>query len=238
MIGEDRKTSGIDQMQPVLVDSEGQIWSVTSRFFWVRPPQPDGNIVDYAVSNLGFIHIWPVDGFSVVVALRPDRVHPKAMAAAFYAIADLRPVRVFIAATNTTRQRWELFRSIDRALNRIEQLVTAARNSAIGTQLLRIWELSGEAIGQVAGCCRSAAFPRSCLGVRRSDCRRRVEAGPATRWQGSHVDKRLCRTFLDSPCRDFLPKLRGAMGLARRADAMTPRGLVKCPAGLAEMARG
>jgi hypothetical protein len=135
----DRKSSGIDRMQPVLVDSEGQIWSVTSRFFWVRPPQPDGNIVDYAVSNLGFIHIWPIDGLSVVVALRPDRVDPKTMAAAFYAIADLRPVRVFIAATNTTKQGWELFKSVDRALNRIEQLVTAVRHSGIETQLLRIW---------------------------------------------------------------------------------------------------
>jgi hypothetical protein len=135
----DRNRSGIDRMQPVLVDSEGQIWSVTSRFFWVRPPRPDGNIVDYAVSNLGFIHIWPVDGLSVVVALRPDRVHPKTMAAAFYAIADLQPVRVFIAATDTTSQGWELFKSVDRALDRIERLVTAARHSAIGTQLLRIW---------------------------------------------------------------------------------------------------
>jgi hypothetical protein len=146
-----RKGSGIDRMQPVLVDSEGQIWSVTSRFFWVRPPQPDGNIVDYAVSNLGFIHIWPVDGLSVVVALRPDRVHPKTMAAAFYAIADLQPVRVFIATTDTTRQGWELFKSVDRALNRIEHLVTAARHTAIGTQLLRTSELIWRAIRRVAG---------------------------------------------------------------------------------------
>jgi hypothetical protein len=145
----DHKRSAIDRMQPVLVDSEGQIWSVTSRFFWVRPPQPDGNIVDYAISNLGFIHIWPVDGLSVVVALRPDRVHPKTMAAAFYAIADLQPVRVFIAATTTTKQGWELFKSVDRALNRIEQLVTAARHSAIGTQLLRMWNLFGGTIRRV-----------------------------------------------------------------------------------------
>ena len=140
MSPEDDTRGGIDRMQPVLVDGEGEIWSVTSRFFWARPPQPDGTIVDYAVSKLGFIHIWPVDGLSVVVALRPDRVHPETMAAAFYVIADLQPVRVFIAATNSTRQGWELFRSVDRALKRIEQLVTAVPNSPIGTRLLRIWE--------------------------------------------------------------------------------------------------
>jgi hypothetical protein len=133
-------------MEPVLVDREGQIWLVTSRFFWARPPQPDGNIVDYAVSTLGFIHIWPVDGLSVVVALRPDRVHPKTMAAAFYAIADLQPVRVFIAATTSTRQGWELFRTVDCALKRIEQLVMAVRNSPIGTQLLRLWGTVAEAL--------------------------------------------------------------------------------------------
>jgi hypothetical protein len=173
----DRKSSGIDRMQPVLVDSEGQIWSVTSRFFWVRPPQPDGNIVDYAVSNLGFIHIWPVDGLSVVVALRPDRVDPKTMAAAFYAIADLRPVRVFIAATNTTKQGWELFKSVDRALNRIEQLVTAVRHSGIETQLLRIWGTlrpSDQARRRDAP--RSVAFPRTYKAARRW-CGGRVAAG-------------------------------------------------------------
>src|SRR6266851_3707937 len=136
----DRRKIGIDQMRPVLVDAEGQIWSVTSSFFFMRPRRPDGNIVDYAVSQLGFIHIWSVDGYSVVVALRPDLVHPKTMAAAFYAIADLRPVRVFVSVSNTAKQRWELFNSVDRALNRIDRLVTAARRSPIGSQLLRVWE--------------------------------------------------------------------------------------------------
>src|SRR6202011_5046314 len=125
----DHKRNGIRCMRPVLVDAEGQIWPVTSPFFWTRPRQPDGNIVDYAVSRLGFIHIWSVDGSSVVITLQPDLVHPKTMAAAFYAIADLRPVRVFISASNPAKQRWELFNSVDRALSRIERLVTAARNS-------------------------------------------------------------------------------------------------------------
>jgi hypothetical protein len=119
----DRKKIGIDGTQPILVDAEGQIWSATPPFFWMRPRQAEGNIVDYAVANLGFIHIWPVEGSSIVVSLRPDLVHPKTMAAAFYAMADLRPVRVFISATITTRQRWELFNSLDRALNRIDRLV-------------------------------------------------------------------------------------------------------------------
>jgi hypothetical protein len=126
-------------MEPVLVDAEGQIWPVTSPFFWMRPRQPDGNRVDYAVSQLGFIHIWWVDGSSIVVTLRPDLVYPKTMAAAFYAIADLRPVRVFICAASTANQRWELFDSVDRALSRIERLVIAARNSSIGARLMRVW---------------------------------------------------------------------------------------------------
>jgi hypothetical protein len=126
----DRKRIGIQCMQPMLVDAEGQVWPVTSPFFWMRPRQPDGNIVDYAVSNLGFIHIWAVEGSSIVVSLRPDLVHPKTMTAAFYAIADLRPVRVFISATNTAKQRWELFNSLDRALNRIDRLVTGENLAA------------------------------------------------------------------------------------------------------------
>src|SRR6266568_1262516 len=124
----DLRRSGIYGAQPVLVDDEGQIWSVSSHFFWTRPRQPDANMVDYAVSKLGFIHIWSVDGSSIVVMLRPDLVHPKTMIAAFYAIADLRPVRVFIAANNAPTQRWELFNNVNHALNSIERLVTAARN--------------------------------------------------------------------------------------------------------------
>src|SRR6266481_6572528 len=135
----DRKKIGIDRMRPVLVDAEGQLWSVTSPFFFMRPRQPDGNIVDYAVSKLGFIHIWSVDGSSIIVALRPDLVHPKTITAAFYAIADLRPVRVFVSVSNTAKQRWELFNSVDRALDRIDRLVAAARRSPIGTQLVRVW---------------------------------------------------------------------------------------------------
>src|SRR6266478_7224091 len=118
----ERQKIGIDRMRPVLVDAEGQLWSVTSPFFFMRPRQPDGNIVDFAVSKLGFIHIWSVDGSSIVVTLRPELVHPKTMIAAFYAIADLRPVRVFISATNSATQRWELFNSVDRALSSIERL--------------------------------------------------------------------------------------------------------------------
>src|SRR5258707_15034903 len=102
------KKIGIDRMQPVLVDADGQVWSVTSPFFFMRPRQPDGNIVDFAVSQLGFIHIWSVDGSSIVVALRPDLVHPKTMVAAFYALADLKPVRGFISASNTANQREDL----------------------------------------------------------------------------------------------------------------------------------
>src|SRR5712691_335929 len=122
----ERQKIGIDRMRPVLVDAEGQLWSVTSPFFFMRPRQPDGNIVDYAVSKLGFIHIWSVDGSSIVVSLRPDLVHPKTMAAAFYAIADLQPARVYVTDRNTTTQRWELFNRLDRALDRINRLVTGA----------------------------------------------------------------------------------------------------------------
>ena len=116
-------------------------------------------MVDYAVSTLGFIHIWSVDGSSIVVTLRPDLVHPKTMAAAFYAIADLQPVRVFISVTNTAKQRWELFNSVDRALNRLDRLVRTARNSSIGTQLLRVWEILSATITRVA------IMPQDCCTV-------------------------------------------------------------------------
>ena len=140
MIRAARTKIGMDRMQPILVDAEGKVWSATPPFLWMRPRQAEGNIVDYAVSNLGFIHIWPVDGSSIIVSLRPDIVHPRTMAAAFYAMADLRPGRVFISAATTTKPRWELFNSLDRGLHRIDRLVTAARISPIGRQLLRIWE--------------------------------------------------------------------------------------------------
>jgi hypothetical protein len=136
---ENRKRLEIHRMQPVLVDAEGQVWSVASPFFWMRPRQPDGNILGYAVTKLGFVHIWPVDGSSVVVSLQPDLVHPKTLAATFYAIADLRPLRVYISATDSAKQRWELFDSVDRALKRIDRLVTAARRAVIAARLLRAW---------------------------------------------------------------------------------------------------
>ena len=69
----DREKIRIDRMQPVLVDAEGQVWSVTSPYFFMRPRQPDGNIVDYAVSQLGFIHIWSVDGLRwTPIARQPE----------------------------------------------------------------------------------------------------------------------------------------------------------------------
>jgi hypothetical protein len=134
----DRKTTASQRMQPVLIDAEGQIWPVTSPFFWVQPRRPDGNIIDYAVSKLGFINIWPIDESSIVVSLHPDLVHPKTMTAAFYAIADLRPVRVFVSATNTRKQRWEVFRSVRCALKRIDRMVTTACRSPLGSKLLRV----------------------------------------------------------------------------------------------------
>lgn len=129
----------IHSMQPVLVDAEGEVWSVAPSIFWMRPRQPDYHIVDYAVSNLGFIHIWSVDGSSIVVSLRPNLVHPKTMVAAFYEIADLKPVRVFISTTNTTKQGWEVFNSLGRALDRIDRLVTTAWRSSFGARLSSIW---------------------------------------------------------------------------------------------------
>lgn len=131
----ERKTTGRPPMQPVLVDAEGRIWSVASPFLWMRPQPPAGNMIGYAVSRLGFIYIWPVDDSSIVVSLRPDLVHPKTMISAFYAIADRRPVRVFISASSTTKQRWELFKSVRCALQRIDRLVTAARRSCSATAL-------------------------------------------------------------------------------------------------------
>ncbi len=127
-------------MRPVLVDIEGQVWSATPPIFWIRPRQPDPNIVDYAVGNLGFIHIWSVDDSSIVVSLRPGLVHPKTMVAAFYEIADLKPVRVFISTANTTKQGWEVFNSLGRALDRIDRLVTTAWRFSIGVRLSRVWE--------------------------------------------------------------------------------------------------
>ena len=89
------------------------------------------------------------------------------MAAAFYAIADLGPVRVFIAAGNPTRQRWELFENVNRAMSRIERLVTAAQNSPIGTQLLRILRTLGATRdghrGGVGGAQRSCNFVKLTL---------------------------------------------------------------------------
>jgi len=140
MSGGDWKTIGRERMRPVLVDLDGQLWAVTSPFFWMRPRQPDGNLVDYAVTKLGFIHIWPVDDSSIVVALQPDLVHAKTMTAAFYAIADLQPTRVYISSTNMTKQRWEFFRNVHCALRRIERLVIAAHRSSIAVRLMRVWQ--------------------------------------------------------------------------------------------------
>src|SRR5579862_832379 len=188
----DRKKIGIDRMQPILVDAEGKVWSATPPFFWMRPRQAEGNIVDYAVSNLGFIHIWPVDGSSIVVSLRPDLVRPKTMAGAFYAMADLRPVRVFISSTTTTKQRWELFNSLDRALNRIDRLVAAARRSSIGNQILRVWEtLTANDYAHFRLASRGAAIAR-----RRSHSQRAAEAPPPRRGKAAIWASDLAAAFL------------------------------------------
>lgn len=134
-----RKRIEIQRMQPVLVDMEGQVWSVSPPFFWMRPRKPDSNIVDYVVTNLGFIHIWSVDDSSIVVSLRPGLVHPTTMVAAFYEISDLKPVRVFVSTANTTKQGWEVFNSLGRALDWIDRLVSTAWRFSIGARLSRVW---------------------------------------------------------------------------------------------------
>ncbi len=199
-----RKKIGIERMQPILVDAEGKVWSATPPVFWMRPQRAEGNIVDYAVATLGFVHIWPIDGSSIVVSLRPDLVRPKTMAAAFYAMADLRPVRVFISATTTTKPRWELFDRLDRALNRIDRLVTAARRSSIGTQLLRVQE--NLAANDNVPPRRASTLIHRCDVTRwRGDREEvvpqpaRLDADSAMTRQGSHVGERSCRGFLDSP---------------------------------------
>jgi len=202
-----RKATGVQRMQPVLVDRDGRIWPVASPFLWMRPQPPDGNMIGYAVSRLGFIHIWPVDEASIVVALQPDLVDPKTMTAAFYAIADLRPVRVFISATNSTRQRWERFDSVRCALKRIDRLVTAAHWSSIKIKLLRTSLFLGCLMLRIL----RASEDYSTLAVTLSGMMRRAAGSTdcaslphrrrATRWTIG------ARRFLDSPSCGFLPKL-------------------------------
>ena len=136
MSGRYRTGIQFQRMQPILVDAEGEVWSVASSVFWMRPRQPDCHIVDYAISNLGFIYIWSIDGgSSIVVSLRPNLVHPKTMIAAFYEIADLKPSRVFISTPNATQHGWEVFNSLGRALDRIDRLVTMAWRLSIRPRL-------------------------------------------------------------------------------------------------------
>src|SRR5947207_15080820 len=53
--------------------------------------------------------------------------------------------------------------------------------------------------------------------------RRRARADVCGRpRQGIHVGELPCRTFLDSPCCGFLPKLRGTTGFTRRASGTRP----------------
>src|SRR6202040_3011544 len=188
-----RKKIGIERMQPILVDAEGDIWSATPPFFWMRPRQAEGNIVDYAVSNLGFIHIWPVDGSSIIISLRPDLVRPKTMAAAFYAMADLRPVRVFNSATTTTKPRWELFDRLDRALNRIDRLVTGENLAANDEILAANDNVPPRLAPTLIHRCDVTRWRGDREGVVPQPAP--PKTGSAKARQGSHVGERSCRGF-------------------------------------------
>jgi hypothetical protein len=86
---------------------------------------PDDEVINDLVSKRGFIHIWPI-GQSIYVSLRPELVNFTSMTAAFYVIASCRPARVFLS-TEAENTGWELFSTSQRAMTRIENLVTTSR---------------------------------------------------------------------------------------------------------------
>jgi len=127
---EGRKITETQSAQRFLIDRDGEIWPVTC------PTTATGlfslelkwDVIDYAVSKLGYIVIWPFQQ-SIFVSLQPDLVNPVTMTGAFYVIADLRPERIFISAD--TGKVWELFASARHAQRRIESVVAAARKGIV-----------------------------------------------------------------------------------------------------------
>jgi len=107
----------------ILIDEEGK---------WL---QSDGNIPEDAVWERGLVHIRRLSRASILVSLRPRLLHPTTMVGAFYAIADLGRIRVFLATT--TDQEWDEFADYIPAFRRIERLCSRRSELSFAERLLR-----------------------------------------------------------------------------------------------------
>ncbi len=118
-------------MQPFLIDEDGETRPVTSPRIMrqLRSLRPECDLVAYAVSELGFIHIRGLRR-SLIVSFRPQLVQPLTMTGAFYAIAELNPERTLICPY-ATNQTGELFPGFRLALHRIHRLVAAAGSAKL-----------------------------------------------------------------------------------------------------------
>jgi hypothetical protein len=88
--------------QAVLIDDQGEVWPATSREIagQVQSAQPHAiEIVDAALSKLGFVHVCQAGG-TAIVSLCPDRTHPLAMYGAFDVIARLGPSRTVVVVAS------------------------------------------------------------------------------------------------------------------------------------------
>jgi hypothetical protein len=102
-----------------LIDRSGEICPKTAHRIaqWDSECDP----VEYAVSDLGFVHLRVVND-GMTVKFNPSRVNKRAMISAFYVIASERPRRIALAPT-CIGPDVEIFGSSVAAFRRIEELV-------------------------------------------------------------------------------------------------------------------
>lgn len=103
-----------------LIDNSGIVWRKASHPIteWDAACDPVG----YAVSDLGFIHLRPLNNNGVTVRFNPSRVGRKTMISTFYLIAGEQPRRIALSFGGKCPDL-EIFGTLAEAFRRIEELI-------------------------------------------------------------------------------------------------------------------
>jgi len=97
------------------------------RLDWVTAT---GDLIDYAVQRLGFVHVAPVRD-ALLVKFEPSTVHHLAVFAAFYEIAGHEPKRLILGSPGKpgTPDRYEIFNNFVEGLKRVEAALQRSQTS-------------------------------------------------------------------------------------------------------------
>jgi len=109
----------------ILIDDDGEPWRLDSpelaRRVGCRDPRL--GLVDFAVTERGFIHVRPIEA-GVRVALRPGAFSPVTLAGALQVLNDIGPRRILLVVGSGDNRAVELFSSIFEFVERAEHLAS------------------------------------------------------------------------------------------------------------------